>query len=54
MRFTQPDGSYVDLRVNKGIQPGFYQELVSVDPERLEMHFLAPVTKKVVATPDLE
>jgi hypothetical protein len=24
MRFTQPDGSYVDLKVNKGIQPGFY------------------------------
>lgn len=24
MRFTREDGSTVDLRVNKGIQPGFY------------------------------
>ena len=37
-----------------GIQANFYQELVSLDVKKKELHFLAPVTDKLVATPDLE
>ena len=41
MRLQLPGSSdFVDLEVNKGIQPNFYQELVSIDPTSKEMHFL--------------
>ena len=46
--------SYIDLELNSGIQTNFYQEIVSVDGESKNMHFLAPVQHKIVATPDLD
>lgn len=54
MRLMKEDSTYVDLEVEKGIQAGFYQELVKVDTENAQLHFLAPITKKIVATPDLD
>jgi hypothetical protein len=45
---------FVDLELNKGIQPNFYQELVSTDARKGTIHFLGPVQHKLVATPDLD
>lgn len=53
MRFEKPDGTHVDLRLGKGICPGFAQELVWLAPEARELNFLAPISQKFVATPDL-
>lgn len=52
MRF-EVEGRFVDFDLNRGIQANFYQELVSLDAHRNELHFLAPVSEKIVATPDL-
>ena len=55
MRIQLPgQDDYVDLEMNRGIQPNFYQELVSVDIETQKMHFLSKVQHKLVAIPDLD
>ena len=55
MRLQLPgQDSYVDLELNKGIHTNFYQELVSVNTASQDIHFLAPVQHKLVATPDLD
>ena len=33
MRLMKEESTYVDLEVEKGIQAGFYQELVKIDSE---------------------
>ena len=48
------DAGHVDLELNEGIKSNFYQELVAVDSVNNDIHFLAPVQHKIVATPDLE
>ena len=53
MRF-EVEGRFVDFDLNRGIQANFYQELVSLDAHNNELHFLAPVSEKIVATPDLQ
>ena len=55
MRIQLPgEDSFVDLELNPGIQTNFYQEIVAVNSESKNMHFLAPVQHKIVATPDLD
>lgn len=56
MRIQLPgqENNYVDLELNEGIKTNFYQEVVSVDSETRNMHFLAQVKHKIVATPDLD
>lgn len=53
MRFVVED-RFVDFDLNKGIDSNFYQDLISLDSEKSEMHFIASVNQKLVATPDLE
>lgn len=44
MRIQLPGSKdYLDLELNKGIQPNFFQELVAVDSKSQSMHILAPV-----------
>ena len=33
MRLMKEESTYVDIEVEKGIQAGFYQELVKIDSE---------------------
>ena len=55
MRIQLPGQSdFVDLELNKGIQPNFYQELVATDSGKGSIHFMGPVQHKIVATPDLD
>ena len=53
MRF-KVDDKFIDFDLNRGIQANFYQELISLDIPKNELHVLAPVTDKLIATPDLE
>ena len=53
MRMTSGEG-HVDFEVIKGIQTNFYQELISAHPTKDSVHFLGPVTQKLIAVPDLD
>ena len=55
LRLQLPDSAdFADLEINKGIDATFYQELISVDGATQRTHFLSQLTKKLVATPDLD
>lgn len=42
MRFVLED-RFVDFDLNKGIASNFYQDLISLDSEKSELHFIASV-----------
>ena len=44
----------IDFELIKGIQTNFYQELIKVDKENNTAHFLAPLSQKLIAIPDLD
>ncbi len=48
------DSGSVDFEVIKGIPTNFYQELVSAHPSKKDLHFLGPVSHKLIAVPDLD
>jgi len=55
LRLQLPDcEEFADLEVTRGIDATFYQELISVDGKNARANFLAKLTKKLVATPDLD
>eukprot|EP00347_Sterkiella_histriomuscorum_P015718 403355942 len=56
LRMQDPNdqSQYIDFELIKGIQTNFYQELISVDVQKSQAHFLAPLNHKLIATPDLD
>jgi hypothetical protein len=50
----QLEKDYVDLELDKGIEPTFYQELIHMDVQNGQAHFLSALKQKLVATPMLD
>ena len=59
MRIPQSDGTHVDLELNEGITTNSYQELAALQKGQDkgsidQVNYVAPVTTRLVAMPDLE